>query len=65
MTQREYTACENFINDYLTYINRQAGYIEYVDKNGDNMEEGFSVNPMEAIQKAAKKISKQRIITYL
>ena len=64
MKQRSYTKCENFVNDCLTYINRQAGCIEYVDKNGNNCEEGFADNPMDAIQKAAEKVVKQRIVKY-
>jgi hypothetical protein len=41
-----------FIQDNLTYINRTAGEIEWVDKNGCNMETGFSTDVYTAINKA-------------
>ncbi|MDH5572585.1 MAG: hypothetical protein OEY89_12535 [Gammaproteobacteria bacterium] len=41
-----------FIQDNLTHINRDSGEIEWVDKNGNNMETGFSDDVYEAINKA-------------
>ena len=49
VTQEEVKA---FIQDNLTYINRSAGEIEWVDKNGCNMSEGFSRDVYTAINKA-------------
>ena len=41
-----------FVLQSLTYINRSAGEIEWVDKNGNNMTTGFSFSVYEAINKA-------------
>ena len=43
---------KGFIKDNLTYINRIGGEIEWVDKNGCNMSEGFSIDVYTAINKA-------------
>ncbi len=43
---------KEFIQDKLIYINRSAGCLDYMDKNGNNMEEEFSDDVYEAINKA-------------
>lgn len=43
---------KSFVQNNLVYINHQAGEIEWVDKNGNNMEEGFDQDVYEAINKA-------------
>lgn len=53
-----------FIQDNLTFINRSAGCIDYVDKNGCNMEEGFSKDPYEAINKAILAERKNVLVVY-
>lgn len=55
---------KEFIQHNLVYINRDAGCIDYVDKNGNNMEEGFSKDVYEAINKAVLSERKRKLIVY-
>lgn len=55
---------KNFIQNNLTYINRNAGEIEYTNKNGDNYEEGFHENVYEAINAAILRERKIKLVVY-
>ena len=55
---------KDFIKNKLTYINRSAGSIDYVDKNGCNMEEGFGDDVYEAINNAILSERKIKEIVY-
>lgn len=55
---------EDFIQNKLTYINRNAGEIGYVNKNGDNCNEGFNRNVHEAINAAILKERKIELMVY-
>ena len=55
---------KSFIQNNLTFINRSAGEIEYVNKNGDNYDEGFNENVYEAINAAILKERKVKLIVY-
>lgn len=53
-----------FIQNNLTYINRSAGCIDYVGKNGCNMEMGFAENVYDAINKAILFERKTHLVVY-
>lgn len=55
---------KEFIQNNLTYINRSAGCIDYVDKNGNNLEEEFGDDVYEAINKAILAERKRTLIVY-
>jgi len=55
---------KKFIQDNLTYINRSAGVLDYVDKNGNNMEQGFADDVYEGINAAIIKERKVKLTIY-